>query len=137
MNPIEGRTSRMKRIVLTLMLAIGIIGSSGYFGTYAYYRFINPDAVIVRIHVRDPGFAYGTIIADSFCGESIVSRLAGWTGRSIAPAVNQFYAPLAALDQAINGRSIRFADAPGKPVFTRAGATNSTHLIEIDPSALR
>ena len=131
------RASVMKRFVVPLILGIGILCSSGYFDMYAYYRFINPDAVINRIHVRDPGFAYGMTIADSFCGESIVSKLAGWTGRSIAPTVNQLYAPLAALDQAINGRSIRFADAPGKPIFSPDGAKNSTHTIEIDPADLK
>ena len=123
----------MKRLILPLLLGIGILGSAGYFGTYAYYRFIDPDGVIDCFSFKGDGSSVGLTINESTCGESIVSKLAGWTGRSIAPTVNQLYAPLAALDQAINGRSIRFDDAPGKPFTMRAGAANATHLIEIDP----
>ena len=127
------RASRMKRFVLPLMLGIGILCSAGYFGMYAYYRFINPDAVIDCFSYKGSGPFASITINESTCGESIVSRLSGWAERSIAPTVNRFYVPLAALDQLINGRSIRFDDAPGQPVFPPAGAMDSTHAIEIDP----
>ena len=94
----------MKRFVLPLMLGIGMLGSAGYFGMYAYYRFIDPYAVIDRYHHGDIS------IAESSCGDSIVTKFSNWTGKSFAPTVNDLYGPLVTLDKVVNGRSIHFMD---------------------------
>jgi len=98
------RASVMKRFILPLMLGIGMLGSAGYFGMYAYYRFIDPDSVIDTFHHN------GISIGENSCGDSIVTKFADLMERSIAPTVNDLYEPLATLDNMVNGRSIHFTD---------------------------
>lgn len=108
---------RMRRLTIRLLFGIGILCSAGYFGTYAYYRFINPDAVIDCFSFKGGSFS-GITINESTCGESIVTKISLWTGKRIADNVNGIFEPLAMLDQVITGRSISFTDAPERPVFT-------------------
>jgi hypothetical protein len=100
----------MKRKPFWLLCGIAILGSVGYFGTYAYYRFINPDGVIDHFRVRGSGSFSALSIAESSCGDSIVSKLSDWTGTSISPTVNHLYFPLIQLDLLATGRSIWFTE---------------------------
>ncbi len=112
----------------SLLGTLAIVSMAGYFGLYAYYRFLSPESVLEYVgayHHEENHFTFsgharslgGTSIGESFCGESFVTRLSEWSGRDISEPVNRIFAPAARLDRLLTGRFIRFPGSPAQPVF--------------------
>lgn len=129
-----------------------------YAAPYALYRLVYSGAVLEYVggHVIRPSFvgsvapalnpdftfddysrSFGSsYLTGSFVSQSLVTRLASYTGLDIAGPLNDLFYPLARIDHLFTGRYCRFKNDGWVPFFTKPSSADSATGIDLSETEL-